>query len=50
VNRAFGVGMTTVARLLRRRLAPAVLFDPEPIGIVLQRLPGHALSPMGPLA
>ena len=38
LNGAFGVGKTTVARALRARLPDCVLFDPEPIGIALQRL------------
>jgi predicted kinase len=37
LNGAFGVGKTTVARSLVKRLPRAVLFDPEIIGIVLQR-------------
>lgn len=38
LNGAFGVGKTTVARLLVARLPRAVLFDPEIIGIALQRV------------
>lgn len=38
LNGSFGIGKTTVARALVERLPRAVLFDPEPIGIVLQRL------------
>ncbi len=38
LNGAFGIGKTTVARLLVGRLGRAVLFDPEPIGVVLQRV------------
>lgn len=37
LNGAFGVGKTTVARSLVKRLPRAVLFDPEIIGIALQR-------------
>jgi hypothetical protein len=37
LNGAFGIGKTTVARLVVARLPRAVLFDPEPIGIALQR-------------
>lgn len=37
LNGAFGIGKTTVARLLVARLPRAVLFDPELIGIPLQR-------------
>jgi chloramphenicol 3-O-phosphotransferase len=39
VNGAFGIGKTTVARRLRHRVPGSTLFDPERIGIVLQRLP-----------
>ena len=39
LNGAFGVGKTTVARLVVARLAGASLFDPERIGFVLKRLP-----------
>src|SRR5688572_5396402 len=38
LNGAFGIGKTTVARLLVPRLPRAVLFDPEIIGIALQRM------------
>jgi hypothetical protein len=38
VNGAFGVGKTTVARRLVARLPRAVLYDPELIGIALQRI------------
>jgi hypothetical protein len=37
LNGAFGIGKTTVARLVVRRVPRALLFDPEPIGIALQR-------------
>ncbi len=37
LNGAFGIGKTTVARALVKRLPRAVLFDPEPIGVLLQR-------------
>jgi predicted kinase len=37
VNGAFGIGKTTVARLLVKRLPDAALFDPELAGIALQR-------------
>jgi predicted kinase len=45
VNGSFGIGKTTVARLLTQRLPRGTLFDPEPIGIVLMRL--AALRPFG---
>lgn len=38
LNGAFGIGKTTVARALVPRLRRAVLFDPEIVGMVLQRL------------
>jgi hypothetical protein len=38
LNGAFGIGKTTVARLLVRRLSRAILFDPELIGIAQQRV------------
>jgi hypothetical protein len=37
LNGAFGIGKTTVARLMVPRLRRAVLFDPEVIGIAMQR-------------
>jgi len=37
LNGAFGIGKTTVARVLVARVPNAVLFDPEMIGLVLQR-------------
>jgi hypothetical protein len=40
INGSFGVGKTTVARLLRRALPGSVLYDPEWVGMVLMRLPG----------
>ena len=43
INGAFGVGKTTVARELRTRLSAAI-YDPEIIGLVLQRLPGYRHS------
>jgi predicted kinase len=38
LNGAFGVGKTTVARSLVARSPRAILFDPELIGIALQRV------------
>jgi len=38
LNGAFGVGKTTVARLMVARLPRAILFDPELIGFFLQRV------------
>jgi MoxR-like ATPase len=37
LNGAFGIGKTTVARLLAPRLKRAVRFNPEIIGSALQR-------------
>jgi hypothetical protein len=37
INGAFGIGKTTVARSLSRRIPGSVIFDPERIGFVLQR-------------
>jgi hypothetical protein len=37
VNGAFGIGKTSVARVLVARLPRAVLYDPELLGIALQR-------------
>jgi predicted kinase len=39
LNGAFGIGKTTVARVLVRALPGAALFDPEHVGFVLSRLP-----------
>jgi hypothetical protein len=39
LNGAFGVGKTSVARLLVQRLQSSMLLDPERLGFVLQRLP-----------
>ena len=39
INGSFGVGKTTVAKLLRRALPGSLLYDPEWAGFVLMRLP-----------
>jgi predicted kinase len=44
INGAFGVGKTTVARELHELVPRAALFDPEWVGLVLQRLPGQRCS------
>lgn len=38
LNGAFGIGKTTVARLLRKRIENSAICDPETIGYVLRRL------------
>ena len=38
LNGSFGIGKTTVARILVARLPRAVLYDPELVGIALQRI------------
>lgn len=39
INGSFGVGKTTVAKLLRSTLPGSVIYDPEWPGMVLMRLP-----------
>jgi predicted kinase len=39
INGSFGVGKTTVARLLRDALPGSVIYDPEWAGFVLRRRP-----------
>jgi deoxyadenosine/deoxycytidine kinase len=39
INGSFGVGKTTVGRILRKQLAGSILFNPEWIGSVMMRLP-----------
>lgn len=39
VNGSFGLGKTTVGRILRKRIAGSVLYNPEWTGSVLMRLP-----------
>jgi hypothetical protein len=40
INGSFGVGKTTIAKLLRRSLPGSAIYDPERVGFVLKRLPG----------
>ena len=47
VNGAFGVGKTTVSRLLKARIAGSRLYDPEWAGSVLMRLPVIKLKGAG---
>jgi chloramphenicol 3-O-phosphotransferase len=44
LNGAFGIGKTSVAGALRRRLPRAVILNPEYIGYLLQRLPARTLD------
>src|SRR5206468_578597 len=39
INGSFGVGKTSVARELRRRVSGSVIYDPEWAGWLIQRLP-----------
>jgi deoxyadenosine/deoxycytidine kinase len=39
INGSFGIGKTTVSRILRRRIAASILFNPEWTGSLLMRLP-----------
>jgi|SRR5262245_31078342 len=39
INGSFGVGKTTIAKLLRRSLSGSAIYDPEWVGFVLKRLP-----------
>jgi hypothetical protein len=39
INGSFGVGKTTIAKLLRRSLPGSAIYDPEWAGFVLRRLP-----------
>jgi hypothetical protein len=39
INGSFGVGKTTIAKLLRRSLPGSAIYDPEWVGFVLKRLP-----------
>jgi predicted kinase len=50
INGAFGVGKTSVARELRSRVRGSVIYDPEPIGVVLQRVPRRRVSDFQHLA
>jgi predicted kinase len=38
INGSFGMGKTTVSRLLASELPGSAVFDPEPMGVVLSRL------------
>jgi len=43
INGAFGIGKSAVARELRSLLPQSIIFDPEWIGLVLQRIPGRRI-------
>jgi broad-specificity NMP kinase len=47
INGSFGVGKSTVARLLRSALPGSALYDPEWVGLVLMRLPKWKLKKSG---
>jgi dephospho-CoA kinase len=38
INGSFGIGKTTVARLLSEQLDNSVVFDPEPVGVAFSHL------------
>jgi hypothetical protein len=38
INGSFGIGKTTVAQLLQAQLPKNIVFDPEPVGLMLQFL------------
>ena len=44
LNGSFGIGKTTVAELLTRRVPGAAIYDPERIGYILRRLPAWTLG------
>lgn len=44
LNGSFGIGKTTVARLLVSELAGSAVYDPEAVGFVLRRLPPWVLG------
>jgi AAA domain len=44
INGSFGVGKTTIAKLLRRSLPGSMIYDPEWIGFIINRLPGWIRS------
>ena len=44
INGAFGIGKSSVARELRARLPGSVIYDPEPVGVVLQRFRRQRIS------
>ena len=46
INGSFGVGKTTVSRLLVERLPRSILFDPEPVGLLLSRARAVLFPPL----
>lgn len=49
LNGSFGVGTTTVAKLVAAKVARTVVYDPERWGYVLQRLPPWLLGRAAPV-
>jgi hypothetical protein len=47
LNGPFGVGKSTVAKVLRREIAGSRLYDPEWVGMILMRLPRWMLKGAG---
>jgi len=45
INGSFGIGKTTVARLLAAQLPGSLVFNPEPMGVILMRLAALARRP-----
>lgn len=46
LNGSFGIGKTTVAHLLAARLPRSLVFNPEPLGIVLMRFASLGSAPL----
>jgi predicted kinase len=44
INGAFGIGKSSVARDLRRLMPGSGIYDPEPVGVVLQRVRWQRVS------
>ena len=41
LNGAFGIGKTSTAKALTAKLASSTIYDPEPLGIVMQRVSAY---------
>jgi predicted kinase len=50
INGAFGIGKSTAARELRSLVPQSVIFDPEWVGLILQRIPGRRIPDFQDLA